>query len=295
MAQSFPRIKIGQFSESPVLAVARGLGLDSRYGLSWVTDRVASSPGQFESLRNGEYDLVVTSPDNVLLYATTDANPLKEKINLRLLRPIDRGLGLALYTSRDIEHPTDFIGCTLGVDVMSSGFALLLLRMLEELGVEDSSISFKPVGATPKRLVAITEGDISGSILNAETAVAAEAAGLKKWSSSVDVSDHYLGTVLCQMAGPVSDSTRAFLDMWEEATGIILASAPESLVEVFSESAPALATKAYVDLLQSSDFGCIAGEEITIDALTVLADIRAAAHAYTPNEQQIKDLLDSSR
>jgi hypothetical protein len=68
-------IRIGQFSESPVLAVARALDLNTRFGIEWETQRVQSSPGQFESLRSNEIDIAITSPDNVLLYATTANNP----------------------------------------------------------------------------------------------------------------------------------------------------------------------------------------------------------------------------
>jgi hypothetical protein len=103
-------INIGQFSESPVLAVARAMGLNTRYGVEWDTQRVQSSPGQFESLRDGEIDLAITSPDNVLLYATTAENPLKQQLDVRFLRPIDRGLRLALYTSADIASVDDLTG-----------------------------------------------------------------------------------------------------------------------------------------------------------------------------------------
>ena len=234
MTEESSKVRIGQFSESPVLAVAKALGLGDKYGVSWSTERVASSPGQFDSLRSGDYDMVVTSPDNVLLYATTPDNPLKSQLDLRLLRPIDHGLGLALYTSPKIAKKIDFSGCRLGVDVMSSGFALLLLRMLDNLGVDSASVDFEPVGATPKRLTAITEGAISGSILNAEAALAAEVVGLRRWSTSADVSSQYLGTVLAQMAGPIGDQSRAFLDMWEEATRAILDLSPDRLIELLT-------------------------------------------------------------
>jgi ABC-type nitrate/sulfonate/bicarbonate transport system substrate-binding protein len=234
-------IRIGQFSESPVLAVARALDLNTRFGIEWETQRVQSSPGQFESLRSNEIDIAITSPDNVLLYATTANNPLKEQLDVQFLRPIDRGLRLALYTSSDIGSVEDFAGSTLGVDVMSSGFAILMLQMLASLGVDHSTITFEAIGATPKRLGAVQDGTVQGTVLNAETAVAAEQAGLRRWATSTDVSDDYLGTVLVQMGGPVSEHTRAFLDMWEAATQAILTSSAEDLVGLLESQAPALA------------------------------------------------------
>jgi ABC-type nitrate/sulfonate/bicarbonate transport system substrate-binding protein len=283
-------IRIGQFSESPVLAVARALDLNTRFGIEWETQRVQSSPGQFESLRSNEIDIAITSPDNVLLYATTANNPLKEQLDLQFLRPIDRGLRLALYTSSDIGSVEDLTGSTLGVDVMSSGFAILLLQMLASLGVDHSTITFEAVGATPKRLDAIKDGTIQGSVLNAEAGVAAEQAGFRRWATSTDVSDDYLGTVLAQMAGPVSEHTRAFLDMWEAATQAILTSSTAELVELLDSQAPALANADYVAIIKSPDYGCLAGDVVSAEQLTVLAEIRRLSGAYTPSDADIQRL-----
>ncbi len=91
------RLVVGQFSESPVLLAARGLGLLDEAGLEVRTERVRSSPGQFEALASGELDLAVTSPDNVLLYGTTEHNPIGRRLDLTMPRAIDRGLGLTLF------------------------------------------------------------------------------------------------------------------------------------------------------------------------------------------------------
>jgi len=280
-------ISIGQFSESPVLAVARAMGINTRYGVEWDTQRVQSSPGQFESLHNGEIDLAITSPDNVLLYATTAENPLKQQLDVRFLRPIDRGLRLALYTSADITSVDDLTGSTLGVDVMSSGFAILMLDMLSNLGVDHSTINFVAVGATPKRLGAINDGTIQGTILNAETAVAAEQEGLRRWVTSREISEDYLGTTLVQLSGEISDRTRAFLDMWEAATQAIRSFTTPDLLELLGAQAPALANPDYVNILQSDEYGCLEGEEVTAAQLRVLADLRSRCGAYTPSETDI--------
>jgi ABC-type nitrate/sulfonate/bicarbonate transport system substrate-binding protein len=287
-------IRIGQFSESPVLAIARALDLNTRYGIEWETQRVQSSPGQFESLRSNEIDVAITSPDNVLLYATTAQNPLKEQLDVQFLRPIDRGLRLALYTSDDIRTVEDFTGATLGVDVMSSGFAILMLQMLASLGVDSSTITFEAIGATPKRLGAIQDGTVQGTVLNAETAVAAERAGLRRWATSTDVSDDYLGTVVVQLAGDVSEQTRAFLDMWEDATQAILSSSTEELVGLLESQAPALANDDYVAIIKSAESGCLAGEVVSAEQLTVLAEIRRLSGAYTPSEADIIRLASSN-
>lgn len=291
MARTPDVIRVGQFSESPVLAVARALSLGEKYGIEWETSRVPSSPGQFEALRNGELDIVITSPDNVLLYTSTEKNPLSSRLDVRLLRAIDRGLGLALYTSPELSSPEELRGATLGVDVMSSGFALLLLNMLQRLGVDPAEVTFDARGATPLRLRAILDGEIAGSILNAESAVGAENAGLKRWISSADIHHNYLGTVLAQMAGPLTDSTQQFLAMWDEATTAISGSTAGDVMALLSHTAPALAERAYVELLKSADFGVLTDPDISVDQLTVLCDIRARAGAYTPTPSDVERTL----
>ena len=132
----------------------------------------------------------------MLLYATTDQNPLGERLPIRMIRPIDRGLGLTLVT-RPV-HPTvdELRGAALGVDVISSGFALLLFTMLDRLGLDRSAVTFPEHGSTPKRLESLLAGDIDGTIVNAESRITALDAGMRAWSTSVDVDPDYLGTVL---------------------------------------------------------------------------------------------------
>jgi len=284
-------LRIGQFSESPVLAVARGLGLDGVYQLDWTTSRVPSSPAQFEWLRDGDIDIAITSPDNVMLYALTENNPLGQTLDLRFLRTIDRGLGLALYTQPEIASVEDLEGCTLGVDVMSSGFALLLLAILKKLGVDSSTITFEPVGAPPKRLSAIVERTIHGSILNAEAAVSATVRGLTRWASSVDVNDNYLGTVLASLAGQHSGVIDRFVRMWDEATHEILDRPAEEVVEILSAQAPGLARPEYVELVQSAEFGLLADPRVSSEQLSVLADIRVSAGAWAPDKSAQEELV----
>jgi hypothetical protein len=177
---------------------------------------------------------------------------------------------------------------------MSSGFAILMLQMLASLGVDHSKITFEAIGATPKRLGAIQDGTVQGTVLNAETAVAAERAGLRRWATSTDVSDDYLGTVLVQTAGPVSEHTRAFLDMWEAATQAILTSSAEELVGLLESQAPALANDDYVAIINSAEYGCLAGEVVSAEQLTVLAELRRLSGAYTPSEADIIRLAASN-
>lgn len=291
MAAESNTIKIGQFSESAVLAVARAKKLDEKYGINWETQRVPSSPAQFESLSSGEIDIAITSPDNVLLYATTDKNPIGRQLQLRILRTIDRGMGLALYTSEDITEASQLRGTTLGVDVPNSGFAFLLFALAQKLGVAREDYELESIGATPKRLSAVETKTVSATILNAETAVQAEQLGLRKWASSIDVSDNYLGTVLTQIDASMNPNTEKFLELWEEATSIILSSSNAELVELLKTDFPKLANPEYVSLLQSEDYGLLRDAKASEEQLSALVQIRSDFGAYAPTQEAIASLV----
>lgn len=291
MSQEVPTLRVGQFSESPVLAVAKQLSLGEKHGINWTTERVSSSPGQFKSLADGEIDIAITSPDNVLLYATTDKNPIGQQLDLKFLRTIDRGLGLALYTSQEITEISQLEGSVLGVDVPNSGFAFLLFEMLSQLGVARETFELESVGATPNRLAAVVEGRVSATILNAETAVAAEQAGLKKWSSSIDVSSDYLGTVLVQLAESIDDSTKLFLGLWQEASEAIWSMSAEALAELLSGGYPKLASASYIALLKSEEYGLLRAPDVTQQQLLLLSEIRSHFGAYLPSDSSIAELL----
>lgn len=293
MAAENNTIKIGQFSESAVLAVARAKKLDEKYGINWETQRVPSSPAQFESLSSGEIDIAITSPDNVLLYATTDKNPIGRQLQLRILRTIDRGMGLALYTSEDITEASQLRGTTLGVDVPNSGFAFLLFALAQKLGVAREDYELESIGATPKRLSAVETKTVSATILNAETAVQAEQLGLRKWASSIDVSDNYLGTVLTQIDASMNPNTEKFLELWEEATSIILSSSNSELVELLKTDFPKLANPEYVSLLQSEDYGLLRDAKASEEQLSALVQIRSDFGAYAPTQESIASLVAS--
>lgn len=283
-------LRIGQFSESPVLAIAEALGLGERYGLEWTTQRVPSSPAQFKSLVSNEIDIAITSPDNVLLYTSTTDNPLGQKLNLRLLRAIDRGLGLALYTRTGLDLPA-LRGEKLGVDVPNSGFAFLLFALAGRLGLSRENYEVSSVGATPKRLDALVSGEISATILNAETALKAERQGLQRRATSHDVSPNYLGTVLVEAAPGNDDVSARFVAMWSEAVDYILSAEPEELERLLAPVFPSLAEPSYVSLLQSSTFGLLRDPVVSEMQLTTLLEIREEVGAYVPSREALLELV----
>jgi ABC-type nitrate/sulfonate/bicarbonate transport system substrate-binding protein len=287
------RLVIGQFSDSAVIHAIRHLELDRESNLELEVTRVPSSPAQFASLRDGDIDVAITSPDNVLLYATTDNQPLGEKLDIRMLRTIDRGLGLALFSRPEFEAVSELRGTAIGVDVVRSGFALLLFRMLDKGGVARESATFEELGATPKRLIAMQEGHASATILNAESRIAAIDAGMREWFTSADISDSYLGTVLAVRADFDPKVAQQLVEIWSEATRWLIESPAAEVATVLTAANPHLGTPGYVELLRDSRFGLLLDPDVRAGDLEELCRIRREADAYAPNSDAVAALAHS--
>ena len=95
-------LRLGIFSANVVAHWAEEHGVFADHGLAVEQIPVASSPAQFASLMDGEYDAVLTSPDNVATYVLNERNPLGRRLDLQILRAVDRGSRLSLVRrSRD--------------------------------------------------------------------------------------------------------------------------------------------------------------------------------------------------
>jgi len=282
-------LTLGQFSRSPVLAAADHLGLWEKAGITVETTFVASSPGQFASLRDGEIDIAVTSPDNVLLYATTAKNPLETQIPVHMVRAIDRGLALTATTSPEFSSLAELKGRRVGVDVLRSGFALLLFAMLRDAGVEREDVEFVELGSTPKRADALIAGEIDATILNAESLVRARNAGMVGHVTAVDLYPSYLGTVLAvreDFATPTE-----FLDVWDTATRWVLTAPAEEVSLALGTSHEALGTADYLAIARDPRMGLLADRDIPVSDLVELASIRRSFQAYAPEESLLPALV----
>ena len=284
-------LRIGQFSQSPVLLAIQHFNLLPEYQLE--ISNVTSSPSQFESLAKNELDIALTSPDNVLLYGTTDKNALKQKIELKMLRSIDKGLKLSLVSNGEIKNISQLQTAIFSIDSITSGFALLLKNMLLNLKLDlDQEINFVQAGSTPKRLLHVLDNNSQATILNAESKIVADKKSLKTWMEVTQVSNNYLGTVICVKAKDESvQHVKDFMSAWKSAVEMILNFNSEQFKEIFTDKESPLATKEYFELLKDEKHGMTLKNELSVENLIPLIEIRKATHAYTPDISLIENLI----
>ncbi|MGU3500050.1 ABC transporter substrate-binding protein [Mycobacterium sp. C31M] len=192
------QITLGVFSPSVLLDVARGTGRLDAAGVQVRDVPVPSSPAQFGSLRDGEFDAVFTSPDNVLAYRFLPRNPLGELLDVEIVAGIDRGLRLCLAARPGVTGLREVSGGRLAVDVPNSGFAFVGYALLAELGITREDLEIITLGSTPKRAEALRSGGCDLTVLNAGNELTARAHGCLLLAEVTRLGP-YLGTVVARL------------------------------------------------------------------------------------------------
>ena len=225
-------LNLGTFTRPVVLDVARRDGSLAAAGLTIHETQVVSSPAQFTSLEAGEFDLVFTSPDNVIAYRFVANNPLGRILPVDIIWGIDRGLGLSLCLAPGVTSPEMVRGKTVGVDVPQSGFAFVAYELLRRAGLSRDDYTLATLGSTPRRAAALATGECAATVLNAGNELRAAGAGCTIHSSVTDIGP-YLGTVIARMATDDPERVEAhrrFLDVMHETVGRIVAGERQDLV-----------------------------------------------------------------
>jgi hypothetical protein len=280
-------IRLGTFTPSVLLRVARRTGRLGAAGLGVSEQPVPSSPGQFAALLDGTLDAVLTSPDNVLAYRYTTANPLGRTADVRILSALDRGMGLALYSRLS---PTQLRGRIFGVDVPASGFAFAMYALAASLGLSRGDYRVTALGSTPKRLTALLTGACDATMLNAGNELHAERAGVPALARVSEVCGPYLGTVLAvlQPAPGIPDGAddpgreglrprHALAATLTETAAAICAG--ELDAEVVAEAQEALRldepmAKRYLERLCSPTEGLVPDGVVDLAAVRTVVDLR---------------------
>ncbi len=267
---------VGSFTPSVLLDVAAATGRLRDQGLEVREVAVTSSPAQFRSLLDGELDVALTSPDNVLAYRFNPRNPLGELADVRIVAAIDRGLGLGLY-GRPGTTADDLAGARVGVDVATSGFALALYALAERLGVARDQYELVALGSTPRRLEALLAGECAATMLNAGNELIAERHGCVRLAAAADELAPYLGTVVA-IAGErhlevAQRLSTALLDTASEIAGGGLADETARSAARCLDLDDDLALR-YVDRLRDPREGLVPDGRVDLGSLETLVGLR---------------------
>jgi ABC-type nitrate/sulfonate/bicarbonate transport system substrate-binding protein len=272
-------LRLGIFSANVVADWAQQHGVFAAHDLAVEQFPVASSPAQFASLMDGEYDAVLTSPDNVATYVLNEGNPLGRRLDLEIVRAVDRGGRLSLVGAPGIDTVEALAGRRFAVDVPTSGFAFVGFELLRRAGLEAGrDYDVITAGATPRRRQQLADGAFEATLLNAGHEARAARSGAHVLGVVSDVARPYLGTVLATRAGVDTPALRALLTAWHDAERAVLA--PENRAEVIAllgrqpDTDDGIAAQMY-DTLLDPLHGICAGGDVDPAAFEAVLRLRA--------------------
>jgi ABC-type nitrate/sulfonate/bicarbonate transport system substrate-binding protein len=160
--------------------VAQDKGFFEKQGLAVKVTETPGSVFQIKGLLAGDFDIAMTPLDNVVAYQ-------EDQGELHFDTPPDLfvfmgGISstLRLLVRPEIKSFADLKGQTLGVDALTTGYSLLMYRLLEQNGLPQGSYKLERLGATATRVQALTQGKIAGTMVSSPQEVLPEENGFKR-------------------------------------------------------------------------------------------------------------------
>ena len=175
--------------------VAQEKGLFAKNGIEVRITPTPSSVFQLTNLIDGKFDIAMTAIDNLIAYREGQGEVPKPGPDLFAFMGGDNGF-LRLVTVPEVKSFGDLRGKTLSVDALTTGYAFVLLEILERNGLQkDRDYTTAAAGGVLQRFQALMEKKHAGTLLLSPFEVQAEAKGFNRLANAIDVLGRYQGLV----------------------------------------------------------------------------------------------------
>jgi ABC-type nitrate/sulfonate/bicarbonate transport system substrate-binding protein len=175
--------------------VAQEKGLFARNGIDVKLTPTPSSVFQLTNLIDGKFDIAMTAIDNLIAYREGQGEAPKLGPDLFAFMGSDNGF-LRLVTVPEVKSFGDLRGKELSVDALTTGYAFVLLEILERNGLQkDRDYKTPAAGGVLQRFQALMEKKHAGTLLLSPFEVQAEARGFNRLANAIDVLGRYQGLV----------------------------------------------------------------------------------------------------
>jgi ABC-type nitrate/sulfonate/bicarbonate transport system substrate-binding protein len=189
-------LKVGFFGKNIAMIAAQDQGFFAAMNLTVQYLQIASSEQAFTDLKNGAYDIILTSVDNVVNYRLNPHNALGATLPVQAFMGIDYSNNLTAAGRLGIEAIEDLRGKVVAVDAPASGFAYVLYEILGNHGLRlGTDYSVKSIGGGASRYSALIARTVDGTLLNNGFELRAAAGGLRLFETVFDIANPYLGSV----------------------------------------------------------------------------------------------------
>lgn len=175
--------------------VAQDKGLFEKNGIAVKVVPTPNSQFQLKGLIEGKFDIAMTAMDNVIAYsegqgaAKTEVEP-----DIFAFMGSDNGF-LRLVAVPEVKTIGELKGKQISVDALTTGYAFVLRKLLENGGLKESEIEFVSAGGGRERFVALMEKKHAATLLISPFEVQAEAKGFNRLANADEALGHYQGVV----------------------------------------------------------------------------------------------------
>ncbi|HVF63104.1 MAG TPA: ABC transporter substrate-binding protein [Casimicrobiaceae bacterium] len=194
--------------------VAQARGLFARESLDVEVTHTPGSVYQLSGLIEQRFDLAITLIDNVIAYRSGQGEAPLVGRDLCAFMAADTRVLPTLVTQPGIRRYADLRGRTLSVDALTTGYAFVLLAMLEHGGLTPADYQLERVGGAEERYRAMQAGRHAGCLLNSPFERLLEAQGFTLLDHAADALGRYQGQVLAgrrQWAEANAQATTGFI------------------------------------------------------------------------------------
>lgn len=175
--------------------VAQEKGLFANNGIEPKITPTPSSVFQLTGLIEGKFDIAMTAVDNLIAYREGQGEAKVLGPDLIAFMGGDNGF-LRLVAVPEVKSFRDLKGKTVSVDALTTGYAFVLLELLERGGLQrDRDYKVERAGGVLQRFQALLEKKHAATLLLSPFEVQAEARGFTRLANATDVLGAYQGLV----------------------------------------------------------------------------------------------------
>ncbi len=175
--------------------VAEEQGFFAARGVEVAVTPTPGSVYQLTHLIDGTFDIAITLLDNVIAYRSGQGEAPVSGPDLCGYLAADSRAFPTLVTAPDVKRYADLRGRTLSVDAMTTGYAFVLLAMLEKGGLAEGDYTLERVGGVQQRYQGLLDGKHAGSLFISPFETLLKARGCNVLDSAISVLGGYQGHV----------------------------------------------------------------------------------------------------
>jgi ABC-type nitrate/sulfonate/bicarbonate transport system substrate-binding protein len=175
--------------------VAQEKGFFARHGVEVKSTPTPSSQFQLTGLIEGKFDIAVTAIDNLVAYREGQGAVAIDAPDLIAVMGGDQGF-LRLVSVPEVRTVAELRGKTLSVDALTTGYAFVLLEVLERAGLAlDRDYRTVPAGGVLQRYQALLEKKHAATLLLSPFEVMAQEKGFNVLADASAALGRYQGLV----------------------------------------------------------------------------------------------------